>query len=58
MVNGISETRLINNHKVKIVNFPDGSREKILEKVDDITKEKSNDLIIHLGKNNITNNNE
>ena len=58
MVNGISETRLINNHKVKIVNFPGGSREKILEKVDDITKEKSDDLIIYLGKNNITNNNE
>ena len=39
MVNGISEKVLIVNHKEKIVNFPAGTSEKILEKLDDIIKE-------------------
>ena len=38
MVNGISEKGLSVNHKVKIVNFPGGTNEKILEKLYDITK--------------------
>ena len=48
MVNGISEKDLSVNHKVKIVNFPDGTNEKILEKLDDIIKEKPDDLIVHI----------
>ena len=40
MVNGISEKGLSVNHKVKIVNFPGGTSEKILEKLDDIIKEE------------------
>ena len=53
MVNGISEKGLSVNPKV---NFPDGTSEKILEKLDDIIKEKPGDLIFHAGTNDITNN--
>ena len=56
MVNGISEKGLSVNHKAKIVNFPGGTREKILEKLDIIIKEKPDDLIVHDGTNDITNN--
>ena len=55
MVNGISEKGRSVNHKVKIVNFPRGANEKILEKLDDIIKEKLHDLIVNVGTN-ITNN--
>ena len=47
MVYGISEKGLSVNHKVKIVHFPSGTSEKILEKLDDIIKEKPGDLIVH-----------
>ena len=56
MVNGISEKRLSFNHKVKIVNSPGGTSEKILEKLDVIIKEKPDDLVVHVGTNDITNN--
>ena len=56
MVNGISEKGLSVNHKVKFVNSPGGTSEKILEKVDVIIKEKPDDLIVHVGTNDITNN--
>ena len=55
MVNGISEKGLSVNHKIKIINFPGGTSEKILEKLDVIIKEKPDDLIVHVGTN-ITNN--
>ena len=55
-VNGISEKGLSVNYKVKIVNFPGSTSEKILEKLDDIIKEKPEDLIFHAGTNDITNN--
>ena len=53
MVNGISEKGLSVNHKVKIVKFPDGASEKILEKLDDIIKEEPDNLIVHAGINHI-----
>ena len=56
MVNGISEKRLSVKHKVKIVRFPGDTSEKILEKLDDIIKEKPGDLIVHAETNDITNN--
>ena len=56
MVNGISETGLSVNCKVKIVNFPSSRSEKIQEKLDDIIKEKLEDPIFHAGTNDITNN--
>ena len=55
MVNGISEKGLSVNHNVKIMNFPGGTTERILEKLDDIIKEKLDDLIVHAGTNGITN---
>ena len=55
-VNGISEKGLSVNHKVKIVNVPGGTSEKILEKLDGTIKEKPEDLIFHAGTNDITNN--
>ena len=56
MVNGISEKGLSVNYKVKIVNFPGGTSEKILEKLDVIIKEKPDDLIVQVGINGITDN--
>ena len=54
MVTGISEEGLSINCKVKVMNFP--ASEKILQKLDDIIKEKPDDLMGHSGINNITNN--
>ena len=53
MVNDISEKGLSVNHKVK-VNFPGGTSEKILGKLDVKIKEKPDDLIVHVGTNDIT----
>ena len=47
MVNGISEKGLSVNHKVKAVNFPGDTSEKILKKLDGIIKEKADDVIVH-----------
>ena len=38
------------------MNFPGGTSEKILEKLDDIIKEQPDDLIVHVGTNDLTNN--
>ena len=56
MVNGISEKGLSVNYKVKILNFPGSTSEKILEKLDGIIKEKSKDPIFHAGTNDVTKN--
>ena len=56
MVNGISEKGLSVNYKVKTVNLPGSTTEKTLEKLDDIIKEKPEDLISDAGTNDITNN--
>ena len=53
IVNGISKTGISVNYKVKVVNFPGGTSEKILEKLDVIIKEKSDDLIVHDITNNV-----
>ena len=56
MVNGISEKGLSVNHKVKIVNFTGGTSKKILEELDVTIKENPDDLIVHVGTSDITNN--
>ena len=56
MVNDILEKGLSVNRKVKNVNFPGGTREKILKKVDEKIKEQPDDLIVHVGTNDLTNN--
>ena len=44
------------NHKVKIVNFPGGTSKKIQEKLDDMIKEQPDDIIVHVGTKDLTNN--
>ena len=56
MVNSISEKGLIVNHRVRIVNFLGGTSEKTLRKLDDIIKEQSDDLIVHVATNDRNNN--
>ena len=56
MVNGFSEKGLSVNHKQKIENFLGSTSEKILKKLDVIIKEKPDDLVVHVGTNDITNN--
>ena len=56
MINDISEKGVGVNHKVKIIIFPGGTSERILEKLDDIIKEKPDNLIVHAGTNYIINN--
>ena len=56
MINGISKKGFSINHNVKIVNFPGGTSEKILEELDDIIKEQPDDLIVYVGTNDFTNN--
>ena len=51
MVNGISV-----KHKLKIVDFPCVTSEKILQKLDVIIKEQPDNLIVHVGTNDLTNN--
>ena len=56
MVNDISEKGFSVKHKVKILNFPGGTSKKILEKLYDIIKEQPDDLIVHVGTDDLTNN--
>ena len=44
------------NYNVKIVNFPGSTSEKTLKKLDDIIKQKPEDLVFHAGTNDVTNN--
>ena len=55
IMNGISEEGLSVNYKVKSVNFSGSTCEKILGKLDDIIKEKPDDLMVHAATNDITN---
>ena len=56
MVNDILEKGLSVNRKVKNVDFPGGTRGKILRKVDDKIKEQPDDLLVHVGTNDLINN--
>ena len=42
--------------KVKVVNFPGGTSEKITDQLDGPIKGKPDDLIVHVGTNDIANN--
>ena len=53
LVADISEKSFSVNHKVKILNF---TGEKVLEKLEKIIKENPDNLIAHVGINDITNN--
>ena len=56
MLNGTSEKGLSRAHNVKVTNFPGRTSDKIVEKLDDLIKDKPNDLVIDIGTNNLTNN--
>ena len=53
MLNNISEKGLSKTHKVKMINFPGGTCEKITDQLDDLIKGKPDDLIVHAGTNDI-----
>ena len=55
MVNDISEKGVSVNYKVKVANFPVVQVKRSRE-LDDIVKEKPDDLIVHAGTNDITDN--
>ena len=55
MLNGINEKRLSHKHKVKVVNKPGATSERILDEIDDVIKSKSEHLVIHVGTNDRTN---
>ena len=56
MLNNISEKGLSKTHKVKVINLPGGTSEKITDQLDDLIKRKPDDLIVHARTNDIANN--
>ena len=50
MLNGASEKGLSKTHKVKVINFPGCISEKIVYQLDDLIKEKPDNLIVHVRK--------
>ena len=52
-LNNISEKSLSKTYKVRVINFPGGSSEKITDQLDDLIKGKPHDLIGHVGTNDI-----
>ena len=56
MLNNIYEKGLSKTHKVRMINFPLGTSKKIADQLDDLIKGKPDDLIVHVGTNDIANN--
>ena len=54
MVNCIPEKDFNKENKVKVVNFPDGFSEKILGHLEQIIKEKPDNVMAHIGTNDLT----
>ena len=55
MLARISGTGLSKKHNVSVSSFSCGTSEKIIQNVDDLLKNKPEDLVIHVGTNDITN---
>ena len=53
MVNGVSRKSLSKKYKVKVVNFPSETSDKILDHLEKIIREKPDDVIVHVGTNNL-----
>ena len=53
-MSGRNEKGLSKDNRVKIKNFPGGTTETILEKVEEPVKNKPDILIVHVGTNNLT----
>ena len=56
VLNNISVKSLGKICKVKVINFLAGASEKITDQLDDLIKGKPDELIVHVGTNNTTNN--
>ena len=52
----IEQIYVLDPHKVKVINFPGGTSEKITDQLDDLIKGKPVDLIANVGTNDIANN--
>ena len=55
MLNGFNERGLSKHQNIKIQNFPGGTSETILDKVETLVAEKPDCIIIHAGTNDIMN---
>ena len=55
MLNNVSEKGFCKTHKVRVINFPGDTSEKITDQLDDLLKGKPDDLIVHAGANVIAN---
>ena len=53
MLNCISEKGLSKSHKVIVENFPGGTSNTTVENLDQLLKENPDDLIIHVGTNDL-----
>ena len=53
-MNGINEKGLLKDNHIKIKNFPGGTKETILEEVEELVKNKLDILIVHVGTNDLT----
>ena len=51
-----SEKGLSKTHKVRVINFSGGTSAKITDQLDDLIKGKPDDLVVHVGANDIANN--
>ena len=56
MLNGIQETGMSKNHRVKVSNFPRGTTSAtVLENIDQLLKSKPDCLLVHAGTNDLAN---
>ena len=56
MLNGIQETGMSKNHRVKVNNFPRGTTSAtVLENIDQLVKSKPDCLLVHAGTNDLAN---
>ena len=55
MLNNIKSRGLCKSKKVDVLNFSGATSEDILTKIDDVLDEKPASLIVHVGKNDLTN---
>ena len=55
MLTGISEKSLSKKHNASMTSFSGGTTEKIIQNVDDLQRNNPDDIVIHVGTNDITN---
>ena len=55
LLKGISEKGFSRNHQVTVKNFPGGTSEKVLEKIENLVANKPECIIIHARTNDIIN---